>query len=1211
MAAPSPVTIESSPTYDAYQAPSITPESFRRSLSAASITRSSPQLLSPSAFVRPRPQPLKSGSRVQQVPVGANAGFASAASLWKVQKDDGSHGSGQGNETEDGTTSAGRREGGEGRKETKSTGKLTRPQKARKTREPSVASSKASESPRFDSFIDAKEDTAAPPATKVGQVNAKSAEVLRETSASRRASINLSEYSFDAEAVPAQAHAPAKVTPAVKKTVRKRPSKASVTGEAPPKKARKSKAKSEAIILDSDEPDVVLAEVGELGKEPTASTSKTVAKRPRSKAVKVSVGDKTKADGTSAKTSKTTKKETDSEKPAKESSEQSTYFAHPPTIDTEPLPSSPPPALVRAATDPTPHVNVPAEHAGPTDLVEDTSLPPTESAPRRRRSWTPVQNSLAPPENETNTLPVVSYELDENMGQVPFSEMLGNFSYLPDKTEMAKRVVSGDVGTKRRRIEVSDTTILPQQLQTGPQDVPKAKVPSKAVKSAKKPKAAPKKPQTITSLAMAPYQPPKEPDGAQSTVSAFFTPRTEVENGPVVEENVDGEQRPAKVKKPRKSRAKVQPEDGAGAPSKKPSKARTKTTKVKVKFNEKDYQPPLYSPTKAMKQMKSQDFLFGTSSQLAAEETPEFIREIQLAVRQSEMVCAMPRSSQIGTQFEQDQMDDERSRAKVPTAPHGTSLSLGQANRDLWCDGSRDASGSKLAQEVRDMVENDHPKTVTEDFAHPHQVIALSSSMGEDQGKRTTAPQKPVDQAQVPTAFEGLQASKDGDGEAALPTLPDALEHDRKTPEAANIAPHENGWVTLQSDDSVQHTEVEAPQRPMPATSPVRRTALQSLDANIALSVQDIGGKPPTLGHARSFSTTESLSGRDRTRKQALVVELDQATHSTTSPKRGRGRPRKDASPTEPAQTSPARGPGRPRKNSLDDKAAKTSPVKGRGRRLEDGMSARVPSTSPKRPVGRPRKASNTSAVLLISPKKPVGRPRKGSTASAVVGSASPKRPVGRPRKEATATISSPQKLRKDKTRLPPKSASQPTTQDEWTRIDEISDSDSPATPSPRRRRASSSPAFIRPLDFERPRSPSVKPKATASGAPAIKPTDAGWPAIQVKIFPKIAETITESPISEDLAAPSWHEKILLYDPIVLEDLTAWLNKQGLRTEYERIKPKIKTKGRKKKDAPPEVDEWETIRDELKPWMVQKWCEDNSICCLWKEGLRGGVKARY
>jgi hypothetical protein len=143
------------------------------------------------------------------------------------------------------------------------------------------------------------------------------------------------------------------------------------------------------------------------------------------------------------------------------------------------------------------------------------------------------------------------------------------------------------------------------------------------------------------------------------------------------------------------------------------------------------------------------------------------------------------------------------------------------------------------------------------------------------------------------------------------------------------------------------------------------------------------------------------------------------------------------------------------------------------------------------------------------------------------------------------------------------------------------------------------------------PFSPSAMPKVAVSGNAAIKATDANWPAIQASIFPQIAETIQAAPLGKDMTTPSWYEKILLYDPIVLEDITAWLNAQGLRFEIERLKPKTKTKGRKKKDAPPEFDEWEVVKYELKAWMVQKWCEDNSICCLWKEGLRGGVKARY
>lgn len=1201
--------------------------------------------------MRPKAQPLKSGSRAQQVPVGAHAGFASAASLWKVQRDDESvqatHGEGAGD-------AADRKEGGEGTKQTKGTGKLTRPKKAPKPRRSSVASTKAPESPRFDSFITAREDTATLPPVPAGHGHPKNADSLKATSASRRASINLSEYSFDADVAPAQPKEPAKDTPTAKKVVRKRPSKTNPTGEAPAKKPRNPKAKSEAIILDSDEPDVVLNEKDGLNQEELPHAPEPVAKPPRSKAAKEPVKSKTRESGASVKKPKTTNKDKIAEMPTKESTEKSTYFAPPPVstapvVDAEHLPSSPPP-LLRAATEPAPQEPSHTEHTC-ADLVADTSLPLAELAPRRRRSWTPAKDSLTVADNATNTIPAVNYELDENMGQIPFSAMLGNFSYLPDETVTAKRVVSGETGTKRRRIEVSDSHILPAQLVA--QYAPKAK----AAPKAKKPKAGPKKAQTITSLAMAPYQPAKEPDPLQSTVSAFFTPRKEVDVTPAVEGSVKGEQPVAKVKKPRKSRAKVQPVEGDTVASKKP---RTKATKVKVKFDKKDHQPPLYSPTQARKQMKAQDFLFGTSSQLAAEEPPDFIREIQLAVHQSEMVCAMPHSSQIGTQLESNLMDDERSCAKVPTAPHGTSLSLEQANRALWCDGSRDFSGSKLAQEVPGTVPEGLPDAMTEGAAHANEIITLSSSIREGQEEQATASQRPLpptDEAPIPIALEAVQ-SLDKE-EVNLPTLPGRLDRDHIVITEARIPPTDDNWVFLHSDDPV-HVPQPALERPhIPATSPARRTALQPLDANIAITAHDIISKPHRLTQVRPFSTAVPLSERDRTRKNPSIAALDDTTHVTMSPKRSRGRPRKDGSPagskkasptrgpgrprkdgspTRPVQTSPDRRPGRPRKSSLDEGNAQTFPARGRGRPRKDISPTRVHSASPKRPVGRPRKdaspvrlpstspkrprkASVTKAVGSISPKRPVGRPRKGSVASvtSAVGLISPKRPVGRPRKAVAGPVTSPQKFRKDGDRLPPKSASQPTTQDEWTRIDDISDSDSPATPSPRRRRVSSSPAFIRPLDFQRPRSRSPSPKAklkppaatTSASTAAIKPTDASWPAIQAVLFPQIASTITSAPTSSDLTAPSWHEKILLYDPIVLEDLTVWLNQQGLRTELERLKPKTKTKGRKKKDAPPEVDEWEVVRDELKAWMVQKWCEENSICCLWKEGLRGGVKARY
>ncbi|KAK5089638.1 5'-flap endonuclease [Lithohypha guttulata] len=64
---------------------------------------------------------------------------------------------------------------------------------------------------------------------------------------------------------------------------------------------------------------------------------------------------------------------------------------------------------------------------------------------------------------------------------------------------------------------------------------------------------------------------------------------------------------------------------------------------------------------------------------------------------------------------------------------------------------------------------------------------------------------------------------------------------------------------------------------------------------------------------------------------------------------------------------------------------------------------------------------------------------------------------------------------------------------------------------------------------------------------------------------------------------PTWHEKILMYDPIVLEDFTVWLNTEGFNAIGE--------------DA--EIDIME----------VKHWCQENGICCLWKGGWRGNKKA--
>lgn len=117
-------------------------------------------------------------------------------------------------------------------------------------------------------------------------------------------------------------------------------------------------------------------------------------------------------------------------------------------------------------------------------------------------------------------------------------------------------------------------------------------------------------------------------------------------------------------------------------------------------------------------------------------------------------------------------------------------------------------------------------------------------------------------------------------------------------------------------------------------------------------------------------------------------------------------------------------------------------------------------------------------------------------------------------------------------------------------------------------------------------------PTTTPSHHPASPPIDLNpscdttlTPLNHAALLTKITEAITTYPPSHNMKRLTWHEKILLYDPIVLEDLATWLNLEGL--------------GRVGVD------------DEVGPAVVKEWCEGRSVCCLWRENLRGGARARY
>lgn len=147
--------------------------------------------------------------------------------------------------------------------------------------------------------------------------------------------------------------------------------------------------------------------------------------------------------------------------------------------------------------------------------------------------------------------------------------------------------------------------------------------------------------------------------------------------------------------------------------------------------------------------------------------------------------------------------------------------------------------------------------------------------------------------------------------------------------------------------------------------------------------------------------------------------------------------------------------------------------------------------------------------------------------------------------------------------------------------IDEIQDSEEELIPSPTRvhmQRQSSS------------RQPTPTTSSLSLGSKGRRPlafsklsnssnNDPSLPDLHGQIT-KAIRLQPRPPVSSSCSAPqllqrlTWHEKILLYDPIILEDLATWLNTEGLALVCD--------------------------DREVSAGFVRGWCESQSICCTYR-----------
>ncbi|EUC45142.1 hypothetical protein COCMIDRAFT_37104 [Bipolaris oryzae ATCC 44560] len=294
----------------------------------------------------------------------------------------------------------------------------------------------------------------------------------------------------------------------------------------------------------------------------------------------------------------------------------------------------------------------------PTSVAEPLEL---EQALVRRQDWTP-------PRDTTTTSPNADSTGKENISLVHnaednFTNMLSNFTYAQSpsaQTTTKTGCLTGEVmaTTKRRRIELVE---IPGNQTNSRESSPE------------KGKAPKKKPRTITDLVTEQYGQRDEESDSNNALGNFFEPRTSTTMMPSNDIATSVTNSPQK-KLPRKRNSPKVPAE-KGEPK---TKSKSKRVSAKSAAKPKLVAEKLLSPAAAMLRLNQQDVLFGTSSQLALEESPTMIRQIQFAIKESEQ-------------------DADRADNYSFVAPSAWSrLTKAKGQKALWAASTRDDDGGML-----------------------------------------------------------------------------------------------------------------------------------------------------------------------------------------------------------------------------------------------------------------------------------------------------------------------------------------------------------------------------------------------------------------------------------------------------------------------------------------------------------------------------------
>lgn len=587
-------------------------------------------------------------------------------------------------------------------------------------------------------------------------------------------------------------------------------------------------------------------------------------------------------------------------------------------------------------------------------------------------------------------------------------------------------------------------------------------------KSPTKRKAPKKKPRTITAIATAAYRVPTQPDPVPPPSSLLnYFPN-------------DG----------------VAAEISAAEPQTK-GKGKAKP-RAKKRVSKKKAPPPkpiLLSPTAALAQVAKQDFVFGTSSQLARETSPTVLRDIQAAIRHSTCI----EDSEFLTPINSDAIEPPDQRPK------------------LWDAAARDAEGDLFDIDVIDLVDGSPKLPIAGRETDPFGYFKGDDILASVDAAHTVETVDVVDTDLFVNLSDILPPPGSDPPHAfdeASPFFSDSeISVSTDVPRQTSIS--DDSLPTLPTDHTEDHDVGEPSMAPATQSGPKRPSYERFTDSQLARVIKTYGFKPVK-------------------RRNAMLALLDQCWESKV------------------------------RMGQVGIHTSATLSPTARVRK--SGITA----ATPKKPHGRPRKNSPSAA----EPQEP---PPSAQPPSPPAPSLPPKKPRGRPRKDSLSPTKA--STSRTKAKAPKKAIARSTSKGKKTALNaivEIPDSASENETDP-----ASSPLSTP----ERVFSQSPPPLDLSLGEDvemslSISPTDQ-----EKALFAHVTQAITTAPRTTDPHNPSWHEKILLYDPIILEDLSAWLN-SGQLTRVG-------------------------CDEEVDPNQLKKWCESKSICCLKKISLRGKERKRF